>query len=90
VQCKNEYIRAGYRGRLDFHACVKSLLDYHNETLNIWTHLIGFFIFFGLFIRDVFFVYPSFEKDSYSVMDIVVLVGLLLCYQESVFAYCQP
>ena len=37
----NEYIITGYRVELDFWESVKSLFGLHNETGNIWTHLIG-------------------------------------------------
>jgi predicted membrane channel-forming protein YqfA (hemolysin III family) len=62
----------------------RSLLDLHNETVNIWTHLIGFLIFCVLFIRDIFLVFPSFRKESLAVADILVLIGVLVCYQECI------
>ena len=37
----NEYITTGYRVELGFWDSVKSLFGLHNETGNIWTHLIG-------------------------------------------------
>ena len=37
----NEYITTGYRAELGFWDSVKSLFGLHNETGNIWTHLIG-------------------------------------------------
>ena len=37
----NEYITTGYRGEMGFLDSVKSLFGLHNETGNIWTHLIG-------------------------------------------------
>ena len=45
----NEYITTGYRVELSFWESVKSLFGLHNETLNIWTHLIGTWCcFFGV------------------------------------------
>lgn len=37
----NEYIATGYRGQLTYWGTVKSLFRLHNETGNIWTHLLG-------------------------------------------------
>ena len=33
--------------------CLKSIFKLHNETVNIWTHLLGFIIFFCLMMKDV-------------------------------------
>ena len=33
--------------------------SFHNETVNIWTHLIGFVIFVGLLAWDIFLVIPQ-------------------------------
>lgn len=44
---ENEYIRGHYRSEWPLlHAC-HSLFSWHNETINIWTHLVGFFVFLG-------------------------------------------
>lgn len=36
------YISHGYRVDYDYIQCLKSLFAVHNETMNIWSHLIGF------------------------------------------------
>lgn len=44
----NQYIHGGYR--LHVHKtsdCIISLFGWHNETINIWSHLIGFMIMVG-------------------------------------------
>ncbi|KYQ91030.1 hypothetical protein DLAC_07930 [Tieghemostelium lacteum] len=46
----NEYITSGYRVNFPFKLCLMSLFKMHNETLNIWTHLIGTIGFFFLMI----------------------------------------
>eukprot|EP01135_Chromosphaera_perkinsii_P010930 Nk52_evm14s2284 gene=Nk52_evmTU14s2284 len=47
----NDYIHSSYRGQLSsFTNCAKSLLYIHNETVNIYSHLFGFLIFFFLTI----------------------------------------
>ena len=40
---------SGYRSRLNFLDCMRSLFLLHNETINIWSHILGFAFFAGLF-----------------------------------------
>lgn len=49
----NEYILSYYRADLSFVQALSSLFKMHNETLNIWTHLLGFLFFLGLTIFTV-------------------------------------
>jgi hypothetical protein len=37
----NEFIRTGYRANTGFHGSLKSLFRLHNESGNVWTHLVG-------------------------------------------------
>ena len=85
MQRSNPYIKSGYRTNLDYFACVKSVLSMHNETLNIWTHLLGFFVFLALLIRDIYLVIPTLKPDNVGISDIIVLVGVLICYQSCMF-----
>ncbi|KAI7902826.1 hemolysin-III related-domain-containing protein [Cokeromyces recurvatus] len=39
---ENEYILSGYRFYQSSQACLRSIFMLHNETINIWSHLIGF------------------------------------------------
>ncbi|GAA0148916.1 G-protein coupled receptor [Lithospermum erythrorhizon] len=41
----NEYIRDYYRCEWPLRDLLFSIFSWHNETLNIWTHLVGFIIF---------------------------------------------
>ena len=76
----NPFIRTGYRGgNMGFLACAKSALAVHNETINIWTHLLGFVTFLGLLVYDLN-VIPYARVGP---MDLLVLIGLLVCYQVS-------
>ena len=45
----NIAILHGYRANYSFAQCFKSLASLHNETLNIWSHLVGAFMYFVLF-----------------------------------------
>ncbi|KAG2203458.1 hypothetical protein INT47_008185 [Mucor saturninus] len=51
----NEYIRTGYRFLDSAADCWYSLFYFHNETGNIWTHLLGFIVLFALGIYELFF-----------------------------------
>lgn len=44
----NSYIRSGYRLNYSVTDCIKSLFELHNETLNVWTHMVGSLIFVSL------------------------------------------
>ncbi|KAG0738821.1 hypothetical protein G6F62_008790 [Rhizopus arrhizus] len=39
---ENEYVLSGYRFYQTSQACLKSIFMIHNETANIWSHLLGF------------------------------------------------
>ena len=56
----NEYLTRGYR--INHNSCcvtVKSLFTCHNESVNIWSHLIGALCFFGFFISVCSLVDPK-------------------------------
>jgi len=53
---RREYIHRGYRSKYSICLCLRSLFSLHNETGNIWTHLIGgmYFIYhISLFVPDI-------------------------------------
>ncbi|XP_009389658.2 heptahelical transmembrane protein 4 [Musa acuminata AAA Group] len=44
----NEFILDYYRSEWPMKQAILSIFSIHNETINVWTHLIGFFIFLAL------------------------------------------
>lgn len=55
----NEYIHTGYR--INFNSSkkiCKSLFMLHNESVNVWSHLIGVAIFIGLLFWTIFQLSP--------------------------------
>ncbi|KAL2499574.1 Heptahelical transmembrane protein 4 [Abeliophyllum distichum] len=52
----NEYILGYYRCEWPLRQVLLSVFTIHNETLNVWTHLIGFFLFLSLTIYTAMMV----------------------------------
>jgi predicted membrane channel-forming protein YqfA (hemolysin III family) len=48
----NHHIHSGYRDTMSIWECICSTLEMHNETLNIWTHIIGIFQISWMFYKD--------------------------------------
>ncbi|KAI6656938.1 Progestin and adipoQ receptor family member 3-like [Oopsacas minuta] len=59
----NPFIRSGYRWGLSFKLCTLSLFTLHNETINIWSHLIG--IIYLLVYTPIDYVYLNSLDASY-------------------------
>lgn len=74
----NPYIHHGYRALLPFGSCIHSLFTWNNESMNIWSHLVGFFIFFVLMIWDNALWIPQSHGSS---SDHFIISVTLLCYQ---------
>ncbi|KAK3007417.1 hypothetical protein RJ639_015190 [Escallonia herrerae] len=49
----NEYILNYYRANWPLRQALFSIFRWHNETLNVWTHLLGFVLFLGLTIVNL-------------------------------------
>lgn len=45
----NEFIHSGYRVNYDCWSAAKSICELHNETMNVWTHLLGC-VFVGILL----------------------------------------
>jgi len=74
---QNPFIHTGYRLPHSFLDCIRSVLEIHNETLNIWTHLLGFLVFSTLLLWDSF----SLPSDNVSWHDVAVILCIITCYQ---------
>lgn len=49
----NEFIHNHYRANWPLKQALFSVFRWHNETLNVWTHLIGFVFFLGLTVANL-------------------------------------
>jgi len=56
---KEPYVTTGYRVGYDLQSCLWSVFEWHNETLNIWTHFGGFIMVICLIIYTLKRVVPS-------------------------------
>ena len=50
----NHHIHTGYRCQISLPDCWLSIFAIHNETVNIWTHLLGFLFVLGLAIHTLY------------------------------------
>ena len=63
----NQYLKQGYRPSTNsFRDCLKSVFRWHNETGNIWTHLIGFALLVALAVF-------SFTQSSFGRWEVTVV-----------------
>lgn len=72
----NPFIRTGYRTALPSKLCWESMFWWTNETINIWSHVFGLFLFIALTIHDV-----AFLNVHAHFVDKVIVGILLLCFQ---------
>ncbi|XP_015438154.1 PREDICTED: progestin and adipoQ receptor family member 3, partial [Dufourea novaeangliae] len=72
----NPYILNGYRGYLTTKLCLESIFWWTNETVNIWSHIFGWMLFFGLTLYDLCLL------NIHAPMgDKVIVALLLICFQ---------
>uniref|UniRef100_A0A3Q2PEC9 Progestin and adipoQ receptor family member IIIa n=1 Tax=Fundulus heteroclitus TaxID=8078 RepID=A0A3Q2PEC9_FUNHE len=74
----NPYITDGYRAYLPSRLCIKSIFILSNETVNIWSHLFGFLLFFCVGVYNMASVLPSIgaSREDY----VIYSIGLF-CFQ---------
>ncbi|XP_069025438.1 progestin and adipoQ receptor family member 3a isoform X4 [Embiotoca jacksoni] len=75
---ENPYITDGYRAYLPSRLCIKSLFILSNETVNIWSHLLGFLLFFCLGVYNMAAVLPAVGASG---EDYVIYSIGLFCFQ---------
>ncbi|KAK3590940.1 hypothetical protein CHS0354_034511 [Potamilus streckersoni] len=74
----NPFVTHGYRVALPFSLCLKSAFVWSNETLNIWSHFGGFFLFLFLMLYDNIIIIPNYN-GGYT--DHIIITLGLLCFQ---------
>lgn len=81
----NPFVVDGYRTTLPFTLCIRSLFTWSNDSVNIWTHLIGFLLFFCITVRDSLIFLFS-DVSGKSVLDYGIVTTGLLCHQFCLLA----
>ena len=82
------YINWGYRDQMKVRQSFNSLFYCHNETGNVMTHLGGFLVFLGLFIRDLFF--RELPLHHRAVACCYLLVAMFCMGSSTVFHLLSP
>ncbi|GAB2232598.1 hypothetical protein Droror1_Dr00011639 [Drosera rotundifolia] len=81
----NDFIRKYYRVEWPIRDAALSLFRWHNETLNIWTHLVGFGLFLGLTLVNLVHVpqflqllrsFPYGAADTITWLNTKILMGM--------------
>ncbi|CAL4138763.1 unnamed protein product [Meganyctiphanes norvegica] len=83
----NPYIKEGYRANLTPADCFRSIFYWTNETLNIWSHLLGFIVFLSLLIYDVLVVYHAYPSTG---TDVIVASLVLICFMRELDEIVYP
>jgi len=74
---REKEISTGYRYPLSYFGCFRSLFWLHNETVNIWTHFLGFIYFFYLMQHNL----TRNQTHIRSKSDLVAVTIQLITYQ---------
>ena len=89
----NKYIINGYRPLCDIPSCFKSLLYMHNESVNIYTHGIGFIYFFSKIFTltyqttSSFLLFILFWQGSCFPFSFSFLYHLFMCHHSGKKTY---
>ena len=79
----NPHIKTGYRAFLPTKLCLKSLFTLHNETVNIWSHLlVGLYFFYQYFYDFSLLV----ERGSTSSSDRIAFLCMIITIQICMFS----
>ena len=77
-QKDNPYILGYYRVHYSTRQCLKSVFQIHNETTNVWTHLIGVLLFIPLIIYAFTGVIAVKAAEHYIVVSLYC-IGAMIC-----------
>ncbi|KAL5660151.1 hypothetical protein ACJX0J_027276, partial [Zea mays] len=89
----NEFIHGYYRCEWPMKETVLSIFSIHNETLNVWSHLLGFLLFLCLAIFTAM-VIPrngssrSSNSAAYQLGDLVEMANMTVALRHEALAAC--
>ncbi|CAH9110840.1 unnamed protein product [Cuscuta epithymum] len=79
----NEFIIGHYRSEWPLKQALLSVFTIHNETLNVWTHLVGFFLFLSLTIYTAMKIPEVVDLPTLqNLPDVLRKVDLQTCLQS--------
>ncbi|KAJ1673373.1 hypothetical protein EV182_005365, partial [Spiromyces aspiralis] len=82
----NIFIRTGYRiPTASYFGCIHSLTYLHNESGNVWSHLLGSLTFVFLLFATYLYVFPDIKTLAWSDVTVtcIFLVGAVTCMMFS-------
>jgi adiponectin receptor len=80
-QKDNEYIRSGYRKpSYSSHRSMRDIKHLHNETVNIWSHLLAA-ILFSIYLAQFLVECDDLSMDA--VVVLIFLLGVIACFTLS-------
>lgn len=72
----NPYIEYGYRKPTSLVSTFVSLFTIHNESMNVWSHLIGFVC---VIITGYIITFDIFQSENYQILEIIALEAYISC-----------
>ncbi|KAI9014597.1 hemolysin-III related-domain-containing protein [Phycomyces nitens] len=82
---ENEYVHSGYRFYQSSRACLRSIFMIHNETMNIWSHLLGFIFFACLSIYGFHSHFPGASFNDRTIFMTFCLSALKCLFCSSIY-----
>ena len=76
----NPYIINGYRINFTYSQCLKSICMYTNESINIWSHLLGVALFIYYLYETIFYILPIYKTSTSTDYLIVVLYSICFIF----------
>lgn len=73
---RSEYIEYGYRKTKSIRDTFYTLFSFHNETMNIWSHLIGFFC---VLVAGYHIISEMVAKDEHHIFEIIAFESFIIC-----------
>ncbi|KAI7907192.1 hemolysin-III related-domain-containing protein [Cokeromyces recurvatus] len=79
---ENQFVLSGYRFYHTSKDCLLSLFKLHNETMNIWSHLLGFFFFLYLSVH-------IFTRKFPEASNLDLLMFIAFCFSSLLCLLCS-
>lgn len=73
---RSPYIEYGYRKTKSIRDTFYTLFSFHNETMNIWSHLIGFFC---VLVAGYHVISEMVDKDEHHIFEIIAFEAFIFC-----------